>query len=134
MKPRIYVASKTKHAGKWLEFRDRGYNIISTWIDEAGPGQSKSLSDLARRCIEEAKSADVLIVYAEEGDTPLKGAYIEIGAALANNIPIYAVGPVISETNCFPHHAFWFKLDSLERAFKSISYFKLLWSKIKRKI
>lgn len=37
-KLKIYVASKTRHAAKWKALINKGYNIISTWIDEAGPG------------------------------------------------------------------------------------------------
>jgi hypothetical protein len=42
----IYIASKTKHAARWLEYRAQGEPIISTWIDEAGEGASADLHDL----------------------------------------------------------------------------------------
>src|SRR5438093_12904578 len=47
----IFVASRTRHAAKWRSLRDAGWPIISTWIDEAGPGQSRSLRSLALRSI-----------------------------------------------------------------------------------
>lgn len=88
----IYIASKTKHAERWRFLRDKvGEPIISTWIDEAGPGESADLDDLWRRCISEASSCEVLIVY-REPDEILKGAWVEVGAALASGIPVYAVG------------------------------------------
>lgn len=79
---KIYMASKVKHAPKWLELRDRGAPIISTWIDEWQPNASKDHQDLWRRCVDEAHRADVLIAYREEGEI-FKGAPVEIGAALA---------------------------------------------------
>lgn len=88
----IYIASKVKHADRWRFLRDKlGYPIISTWIDEAGEGQSKDLGDLWQRCITEASSAKVLVVNRELGET-LKGAWIEMGAALAVGVPILAIG------------------------------------------
>jgi nucleoside 2-deoxyribosyltransferase len=87
----IYTASKTKHAALWRQLRDAGAPIISTWIDEAGEGESADLHDLWERCISESKACDALIVYREPEDV-LKGAWVEIGAALAVGKPVYAVG------------------------------------------
>lgn len=88
----IYIASKVRHAERWRTLRDvLGFPIVSTWIDEAGEGQSRDLNDLWERCIQEASSADVLVIY-RQADEILKGAWIELGAALANHVPIYAVG------------------------------------------
>jgi len=88
----IYIASKTKHAARWRSLRDKiGEPIISTWIDEAGEGESACLDDLWRRCIAEASSCELLIVYREKDDV-LKGAWVEVGAALAVGIPVFAVG------------------------------------------
>lgn len=87
----IYIASKTKHAEHWRAWRDQGLPIISTWIDEAGPGESADLSDLWRRCIAEASSCDLLVCYREPEDV-LKGAFIELGAALAAGREVWAFG------------------------------------------
>ncbi|NNU70397.1 hypothetical protein G9X67_34670 [Rhizobium sp. WYCCWR 11152] len=88
----IYIASKTKHAQRWRFLRDYiGEPIISTWIYEAGAGESGDLADLWRRCILEASTAQLLILY-REPDEVLKGAWIELGAALASGVPVFAVG------------------------------------------
>jgi hypothetical protein len=87
----IYTASKTKHADKWKALRAGGWPIISTWIDEAGEGESADLEDLWLRCVGEAKSAAAVLLYCEPGDV-LKGAFIEAGAAMASGVPVYAVG------------------------------------------
>lgn len=87
----VYVASKTKHAEMWKDLRRSGkVRVISTWIDEAGKGESIDRADLAARCIQEVIASDCLIVYYEEGEY-FKGAFIEIGAALAAEKPIYAI-------------------------------------------
>ncbi len=87
----IYIASKTKHADRWRLLRDAGLPITSTWIDEAGAGESGDLSDLWRRCILEASTASVLVLYREPDDV-LKGGWVELGAALACGVPVFAIG------------------------------------------
>lgn len=87
----IYIASKTRHAGRWKDLRARGVPIISTWIDEAEVGATPDFDDLWRRCIREAATAKALVVYREQDDV-LKGGWIEVGAALASGVPVYAVG------------------------------------------
>jgi hypothetical protein len=87
----IYTASKTIHAPMWRDYRSLGVNIISTRIDEAGKGETKSFEDLWVRCVSEAASCAALVAYREHGET-LKGGLVEIGAALANGRPVYFVG------------------------------------------
>lgn len=87
----IYIASKVKHAARWRKLRERGVPIRSSWIDEAGEGETTDWPGLWERCIDEASSAYTLVVYCEPGEQ-LKGALAEVGAALANGTPVYAVG------------------------------------------
>ena len=87
----IYVASKTKHADLWKAMRAAGYPINSTWIDEAGVGETLDFNDLWTRCINEAAYCDALVVYREPDDV-LKGAWVELGAALSHDRPVMAVG------------------------------------------
>lgn len=115
---KIYITSKTKHAGRWRELRAAGVNIISTWIDEAGAGQSRDLSDLATRCINEAKSADRLILYCESSDV-LKGALIEAGAALAAGVPVFVVGSAASLQTALNRHPLWKETSSIESALRA---------------
>ena len=103
MAVKIYCASKTKHAQMWKDFRSLGSNIISTWIDEAGKGETKDMADLCNRCINECKECDALIVYAEPGDY-LKGAFIEMGVVIGNLLQqIYLVGEVLPKGSTFTH-------------------------------
>lgn len=112
-KRRIYTASKTRHAPLWKERRECGFNVISTWIDEAGAGESASMVDLWIRCVREASEADALIVYAEDGDV-LKGGLVEVGAALASGKPVYAVGPV---QGSWVEHPLVLRCSTLDGAF-----------------
>lgn len=89
---KLYIASRTIHASRWRALRKKGVPFISTWIDEAGPGQTEDWSELTQRCIDEVTGADITIVYAEVEDV-LKGALIEWGAALAVGKPVIYVGP-----------------------------------------
>lgn len=87
----IYIASKTKHGPRWQALRSLGAPIVSTWIDESGKGQTSDWPDLWRRCVHEASCAACLIVYREPGEI-LKGAWVEVGAALAKGRKVFAVG------------------------------------------
>lgn len=92
LKAGYYVASKVSYADMWKDFRTfEREPIISTWIDEAGVGESASLEDLWRRCVHEASNAGSLIIY-RRSDEVLKGAWVELGAALASGVPVFAVG------------------------------------------
>lgn len=110
--PTIYTASKTTQAWRWRELRHKGYNIIATWIDEAAEGQSADYADLAQRCIEEAAAADITILYCQPGDI-LKGALLEVGAALAAGKEVRCVGDCESISRVFRKHPRWIECDSL---------------------
>lgn len=96
---KIYIASRTKHAPLWRETRAQGIGIISSWINEAGEGETADLSELWTRVQREVRGADRLVFYAEAGDFPLKGALIEVGMALMIGVPVYVV---LREVNLEP--------------------------------
>ena len=60
-------------------------------LTKPAKGESADLNDLWSRCIQESATGDALVLYREDDDT-LKGAWVELGAALAANRPVYAVG------------------------------------------
>lgn len=94
--PAIYVASRASLPARgkmWRDFRADGWPIISTWIDEDGQGATADMGELWPRIASEVARSDALILYAEPGDLPLKGALIEVGMALACGIPVYAILP-----------------------------------------
>jgi nucleoside 2-deoxyribosyltransferase len=83
---RVYVASKVKHAEMWRLLRVR-MGIVSTWIDEAGEGQTENYTELAQRCLREVQDSDAVVLFCEPREV-LKGALLEVGAALAYGIPV----------------------------------------------
>lgn len=87
----IYVASKTIHAPRWRKLRDSGVNIISSWIDEAGEGETVDMGELWVRNIDEAFNAAALVALNRGGEL-MKGALAEIGAALAGETPVFWAG------------------------------------------
>lgn len=78
----------------WRDLRAAGWPIVSTWIDEAGPGETPDLSELWQRIEAEVRQAHGLILHVEPDDFPLKGALIEVGMALAlgKRVGVYAPG------------------------------------------
>ena len=90
----LYVASRTIYyrAEMWRQLRDNSdWKIVSTWIDEAGPGETSDWPGLWQRVQQEIAQSDGFILYAEWGDFPLKGALVEVGMALALDKPVAVV-------------------------------------------
>ena len=89
----LYIASKAKHGHAWRGHRDvHGWPIISTWIDEADQGETGDWADLWTRCVTEAAAADVTLVVVFAGEV-LKGALVEVGAALGAGRPVHVLDP-----------------------------------------
>lgn len=95
MRPAIYVASRAsipERSAMWRAYRAQGANIISSWIDEAGEGQTASFHDLWQRIQDEIARCDRLVFYAESlHDFPVKGALVEVGIACGLNKRIWVV-------------------------------------------
>lgn len=94
----VYVASRASipaRGAMWRSLRHGGWNICSSWIDEDGSGQTPDMSQLWERIEREIRISDALILYAEPGDMPLKGAFVEAGMAIAQGKPVFAVLPQI---------------------------------------
>lgn len=88
----IYVASKVKHAELWKALAKRRLPICSRWLDYANT--DCDYAKLWSVIVEDLKSCDALVFYiADEDDFPIKGAFVEAGAALALSKPIFiAIG------------------------------------------
>ncbi|KVP17017.1 hypothetical protein [Burkholderia ubonensis] len=95
-----YIASRASlpaRAAQWRLLRDiLGWHIVSSWIDEAGQGQTADFSELWVRIEAEIKGAERLILYVEPGDFPLKGALVEVGIALAAGVKVFVVAPGVT--------------------------------------
>lgn len=93
---KYYVASRAsipERAAMWRRLRADGLQITSTWIDEAGDGETDDFTRLWVRIVAEIASSHALILYAEKADFPLKGALIEVGIAIGLSLPIYVCLP-----------------------------------------
>ncbi len=112
--PTVYGASKTRLAPLWRELRDAGVNVISSWIDRAG--EPVDYAEMWRRCISEISVADALVAVHEPGDV-WKGAYVEIGVALAHVVPVYVVG---DPPGSFVAHPLVFRCRSVHHALEMI--------------
>ena len=119
MKPKYYIASKTKHAASWLANRAGGDRITSTWIDEAGAGQTSDHSELAQRCVTEIAEADFLLLYCEPGEIQ-KGATIEAGIALGLGKEVRCVGTCETISKTFIKHPLWRFFPSVKAAIEGL--------------
>jgi len=89
-----YVASRAsvpERPAMWKELRDRGAVISSSWIDEAGAGETLCFKELWHRINTEIFISDQLVLYVEPEDFPLKGALVEVGMALGLGKPVIIV-------------------------------------------
>jgi hypothetical protein len=87
----FYVASRAsipERPAMWRRLRDEGWPITSTWIDEAGPGETHSFEELWQRIEAEIRSSVGVLLYCDEDDFPLKGALLECGIALGMGKPV----------------------------------------------
>jgi hypothetical protein len=87
----IYVASRVCRAEMWKKYRAQGRAVISTWIDEAGEGETDSFTELWGRLHKEIAACNGLIFYGDVTDAPWKGALVEVGIALGLGKPVAAV-------------------------------------------
>lgn len=96
MPPKFYVASRAsipERSAMWRDLRSQGWQITSSWIDEAGEGETEDFGELWQRIYREISESDALILFATEGDFPLKGALVEVGIALGMGKKVFACLP-----------------------------------------
>ena len=121
---KFYVCSRTHHADLWKTARARGAPILSTWIDEAGAGETADLGLLWERIEREIRAATAVVVFARADDFPLKGALVEAGMAIAAGKPIRLVlapDVELESPSCRPigswiRHPLVHRFDSIQEA------------------
>ncbi len=102
--PTVYTASKTRHANIWRKLRDNGIlNIIATWINVDENDRNFDWEKLWIDCASESAAADITLVYLEDGDT-LRGAYVEMGIAIASGRTVFLVNPHGENVTDARHH------------------------------
>lgn len=120
----IYVASRVRHARLWKLYRANGIPIISSWIDEAGAGETENLTELWDRIVSEISESRALVFYAAgPEDFPFKGALVEAGIALTLEKPVYVAlehvtleGPTLRPIGSWVRHRNVLLVDDLEIA------------------
>lgn len=99
-RPRLYFASKLRHAALWKSLRDGRLsfcNVQCSWINTPEIEELDRLASPARyaeiwtKDLQEASLADFTLLYYEEGDD-LKGARVECGATLASGGCVLIIG------------------------------------------
>jgi hypothetical protein len=124
----IYVASRAsipERSAMWRRYRDAGAEITSSWIDEAGEGETADFSDLWARIESEIERSRMLILYAESGDFPLKGALVEVGMALGMGKQVIACLPGVNleprslrPAGSWMAHPLVIRIDDIEKALR----------------
>lgn len=91
----MYCASRAslpERPAMWRRLRDEeGWDIVSSWIDEAGPGETADMGELWSRIRREIQSAVGVVLYVEPDDFPLTGALVECGIAVGLGKPVAVV-------------------------------------------
>lgn len=91
---RFYPASRAsipERPEMWRKMREQGWPLVATWIDVAGPGMINDWGSFWRTCVREARDADAVLLYVHYTDLPMKGALVEVGAALGNFKEVYVI-------------------------------------------
>lgn len=99
IRPKVYLASKIRHSAYLKKIRETKPNleITSRWLDmvHLEPTQGSLDRELGAWCwsidVADVLRSDCLLVYAEQEDI-LCGALVEVGVALAKDIPVFLVG------------------------------------------
>lgn len=108
LKPKIYLASKLHHAQKLRDLRTTWKDqivITSRWLDMTHIELEENihLPEVYTWCwaldIRDILNSDYLIVYGKPDDN-LRGACVEAGVALGNDMPVFCIG------NC-PSYGTW---------------------------
>lgn len=127
----IYTAGKVWQAAKFRWLRDKcDFNVCARWIDmdfskEASAEEKKAAWKI---CMEDVARCDFLLLYCEKEDEEHRGSLVEIGAAMALNKPIYAIGKAKTfmataySDVAFTHHPLWNWVHDPENIVKGAFY------------
>lgn len=97
---RVYCASPSSRAKMWREDLipstfGGALHVVSTWHDnetfEANDQAPRACARYWELDFQQIRQSDVLLAYAELRDRP-NGTLVEIGYAIAQEIPVYIVG------------------------------------------
>lgn len=99
---KIYCASKSKHAPLWLEWKARGVQVTSSWLDKFDQGRLSDQTGHWDNILADIKGSDALLFYSEPGEIQ-KGAIAEFGIAFALGKKLFYVGPLEDSVTAVEH-------------------------------
>jgi hypothetical protein len=116
----VYVASRTKHAPMWRAMKASGRPILSTWIRA---GDAPDMPDLWARVAREIPRAERLVLFISPLDSPLRGAFVEVGMALAAGVPVFVAAGDAPEIllGSWIHHPLVTRCATLDEAFTGVA-------------
>ena len=99
---KVYCASKSKHAPKWMSWKDAGAEITSSWLEKFDQGRLDDQTGHWDQILEDIQSSDALLLYSEPEDVQ-KGALAEFGIAFALGMKLFYVGPLEGSLTAVEH-------------------------------
>lgn len=96
----IYACSRASvpaRVAMWRDLRDKGVLITSSWIDDETSDTLEDAAGFWEKVIHEIRASARLVLYIEPDDLPLRGAFVEVGIALGNDIPV-TIDDVLKES------------------------------------
>ena len=93
---RVYTASKLHHWETWRDLQREWPKVFfhARWLRHIAIGTADTPENAVSFWCEDEEdvaTADAVLVFAEQGEH-LRGALVEAGIAIANNIPVVVVG------------------------------------------
>jgi len=99
---KVYCASKSKYAPLWLEWKARGVEVTSSWLDKHDQGRLPDQTSHWDNILEDIQKSDALLLYSEPGDVQ-RGALAEFGIAFALGKKLFYVGPLEGSLTAVEH-------------------------------
>lgn len=99
---KVYCASKSKHAPTWNEWKKRGAQITSSWLDKFDQGRLPDQTSHWDSILDDIQNSDGLLFYSEPGEIQ-KGAIAEFGIAFALGKKLFYVGPIEDSLTAVEH-------------------------------
>ena len=117
MIPRVYVASKMKHAARWRElYASPRVHLVNRWpfLEPFVDADEVNARFFWQDDIADIRACNALIVYAEAGEH-LRGALVEAGAAIALGKLVVVVGDH-PDYGTWQHHPYVMNASTIEEA------------------
>lgn len=99
---KVYCASKSKHAPLWLEWKDKGVQVTSSWLAKFDQGRLSDQTGHWNTILNDIQNSDGVLFYSEPGEIQ-KGAIAEFGIGFALGKKLFYVGPIDDSVTLVEH-------------------------------